>query len=296
MRLLQRKNLFHFEAQEDIGGLPPVPGTEAEVIPGSDPGTSAGTENTETGGAPGPVPYSRFKEVNDARRTLEERLAPISELEGLGYTPEDFHRLASWETEYMADPVGWALQNALEQAADPGVKAQIEAVIAAKNGTIAEVPSAPTAEPVSAEEAPVPEWAKPIVERHLAEEKTREETARAEAYDGITTAWKQLDEKDGVTTPSDAALATWVYAASAQYDQPVDILRAAREGWLAERTAILTEAVTPVREGNAPRSVPGSGEGAAVTPAPKRPRTLDEARRAAEEAETRGTLVPDWSV
>jgi len=300
MSLLQLHNLFHYEAPEDGGGTPsPVPGTETEVTPAVEPGTPAGAESTDTGEAPGPVPYSRFKEVNDTRRTLEQRLAPFAELEQLGYSPEDLRRLAEWETEYAQDPAGWALRNALEQENNSAeVKAAIEAAIAVKDGGSAEQPPASaTSKPADESTDEVPSWAKPIVERHMAEERERETSARAEVFDGITTAWKELDEKDGVKTPSDAALATWIYAAAASYDQPVDILRAARENWLAERQAILQEAVTPAREGDTiPRPVPGSGDGAAVVRVPERPRTLDQARKLAEEAEGRGTLVPDWTV
>lgn len=296
------RHLLNYEAQEDGGGQPPVPGTEAEVIPGSDPAPPAEAQTTDAGQDPGPIPYSRFKEVNEAKKALEERLAPITELEELGYSPDDFRRLAGWESEYAQDPVGWALQNALEQETRADVKAQIEAAIAAKDGGSAETPPAPApAAPADQASAETPDeppaWAKPLVERHLDQERKEEAAARAQAYDSITNAWAELDKKDNIKGPSDGALATYIYTASSQHSEPVDILRAARENWLAERSAILAEAVAPAREGDTiPRTVPGSGDGQPVARVPERPRTLDQARKLAEEAEARGTLVPDWNV
>lgn len=298
MNLLLR-NRFLYHTPEDGGGDPsPAPGTVDEVTPGNEPGTPAGAQNTDTGSDLGPIPYSRFKEVNEARRSLEEAITPYRELEGMGYSPEDFRRLAAWETEYAQDPAGWSLKNALEQATDPGVKAAIEAAIAAKDGGSAETPPAPTGDATlegTTDEPPA--WAVPIIEKHLREEREQETRARAEAYDAVTNAWKELDAKDGIKSPGDAALATWILSAAQQHAEPVEILRAARESWLAEREEILKEAVTPARSGDTiPRPVPGGGEGAPIAREPVRPRTLDEARRLAVEAEERGTLVLDPNV
>jgi hypothetical protein len=293
-RSQRRWHQFHSEAPEDGGGAPSASGT-AEVTPGTDPGSPAEADNTDTGQTPGPVPYSRFKEVNDSRRSLEEKFAPLTELEQLGYQPEDFRRLAAWEQEYASDPVGWALQNALEQEQNADVKAQIEAAIAAKDGGNADTPPAPVDAPAADTEPP--EWAKPLVEKHLAAEREAELAQRAQVYDSLVDAWKQLDTTDGIRTPSEVALNTWILFASQQYSEPVDILRAARQGYLAEREEVLKEAVTPTRNGATPPSaVPAGGDGQPLVREPARPTTLDQARRAAEEADSRGTLVLDPDV
>jgi hypothetical protein len=295
MNLLQRNVRFLFHFPEDGGSGSPAPGTVDEVPPVDDAGTPAGATITDTAEAPGPIPYSRFKEVNDTRRKLEEAITPYRELEGMGYSPEDFRRLVAWEDEYAADPVGWALNNALEQATDSGVKAAIESAIAAKTGGSAETPSAPEgSQPDSGSDDEPPAWAKRIIEKHEREEREAEMRARSEAFDALTNAWKELDKKDNVKSPTEAALTTWLYAAAAQHSEPVEILRAARQSWLAEREEILKEAVTPARDGDTiPRPVPGGGEGAATVREPVRPRTLDQARKLAQEADERGTLVLD---
>lgn len=294
----QQRNRFLYEYPEDGGSGSPAPGTVDEVPPIDDAGSPAGAENTDTSSSPGPVPYSRFKEVNEARRQLEEQVMPYRELEGMGYSPEDFRRLAAWENEYAQDPVGWALANALEQADSDEVKAAIESVLAVKGGGSAEAPPASDkSTPDEEAEAEPPSWAKPIIERHLQEERAAEAKARADAYDAVTNAWKELDAKDEIKSPTDAALTTYIYAAAAQHSEPVEILRAARQSWLAEREEILKDAVTPARNGDAiPRPVPGGGDGAAVAREPVRPRTLDQARKLAEEAESRGTLVLDPNI
>lgn len=296
MNRSQRRWLqFHRSTPEDGGGSPPAPGT-AEVPSVVDPGSPAEADNTDTGQQPGPVPYSRFKEVNDARRAVEERYAPLAELEQLGYGPEDFRRLAAWEGEYASDPVGWALQNALEQEQNADVKASIQAAIAAKDGGSADIPPAPVVEAPAADAEP-PEWAKPLVEKHLASEREAELAQRAQVYDSIVDAWKQLDTTDSVRTPSETTLNTWILMASQQFSEPVDILRAARQGYLAEREETLREAVEPARNGNPPpAAVPAGGDGQPLVREPVRPTTLDQARRAAIEADERGTLVLDPDV
>src|SRR5262252_7575832 len=89
------------EARMNEAGLPPegeVPGNVGGAVP------SAGTSNTEAaqGGPPESIPYARFKEVND-------RLAGLRGYEDLaqyGYDADSLRRLASFEQQYQADPIG----------------------------------------------------------------------------------------------------------------------------------------------------------------------------------------------
>src|SRR5215831_20921657 len=76
-----------------------VPGSTGGAVP------PAGAINTDTAQGQGPpesIPYARFKEVND-------RLAGLrgyEELAQYGYDADSLRRLASFEQQYQADPIG----------------------------------------------------------------------------------------------------------------------------------------------------------------------------------------------
>src|SRR5262245_30066812 len=82
-------------------------GAPAGEVPGSTGGAvpPAGAINTDTAQGQGPpesIPYARFKEVND-------RLAGLRGYEDLaqyGYDADSLRRLASFEQQYQADPIG----------------------------------------------------------------------------------------------------------------------------------------------------------------------------------------------
>src|SRR5262245_59020122 len=81
---------------QDQGG---VPGNEGAVSP------SAGTSNTDMGQqgrTPESIPYARFKEVNDRLSGLRG----YEELQQYGYDADSLRRLASFEQQWQADPVG----------------------------------------------------------------------------------------------------------------------------------------------------------------------------------------------
>lgn len=289
--------LFHRSQYEVGGGESPAPGTADEAPGGIDGGTPAGAENSETPSTPpGPVPYARFKEVNDSRRDLTERIAPYRELEDNGYGVADLQRLAAWEQEFIQDPSGWLINTLLQTDGVPeSVKAAVQA---AKDGASAEASPAGSGSEGEGSGEELPEWAKVLMSdreaRLQAEQQAtaaREAEAAAQTMDTLVEAWNKLDERDKVTTPP-RTLITYLGAAAQQGGDPITILRSARESYLADRASILGEVVTQAGDGTlAPRSVPGGGGGEAPLGTPKKPKTLDEARRLAEEADRRGGLV-----
>jgi hypothetical protein len=265
------------------------------VVPdGSTPASSADSENTAAGEAPGPIPYARFKEVNDARRTLEEAITPYRELEGIGYGADDLHRLASWEQEYAQDPAGWLMEQlAQQEQIDPSVKAAIEAAKGNGDAT-ATAPAVGDATPT--DQTPTdepPSWAKPLVEDLQSRQLAAEREATVQLMDSLEEAWQKIDAQQDVTTPRTAML-TYLQVAGAQFSEPIDVLRAAREQFIADRSEMLGDVVKAKNGPTPPHAVPGSGGGDAPVTPPPRPRTLDEARRAAEEADARGALVPNY--
>jgi len=293
------RNLFHYERPEDGGGAPPAPGA-GETVP-SVPDTSAATVTTEDQGTPpGPIPYSRFKEVNDARRELEERVQPYVQLEDIGYPAEELQRLVAWEQEYSQDPVGTWLRTADQiDGLPPEVKAAITAATAnGTQGTPADGgPPPATLDDLGAGDEP-PEWAQPLIQEREARIAAEQQQAISGFYDAIVEAWKKLDVEQGLvddqgqsTTP-DAAMHAFMASASVSAGSAEELLRGAREGYLASREAILTREVKlPGRDGTVPRPVPGGGGGSATgaTP-PPRPRTLREATRMAQAEAEAGTL------
>jgi len=284
-------DLFHYETPAVGSGALPAPGT-GEVVPGTPESASAATENTEAQGEPqGPIPYARFKEVNDARRSLEEAHQPFAELEAFGYGADDLQRLVSWEQEYTQDPVGvWLRQAEQIDALPDEVKAAIETASAAATsaqGPLADGSPPQGGEDLSADGEP-PEWAKPLIQEQADRKAKEQETAISSFYDGIVKAWQDLDVKqglvkdDGTSATPAGAMHAFIASASVNASSAEELLRTAREGFLSSREELLKVAVkVPGRHGETvPRPVPGGG-GATVTP-PTRPRTLREATRMAQ--------------
>lgn len=278
LRNLWGHELFHLETPE-AGGAPAVPGT-GEAASEIDPQPPSGAHPVAEQDPPGPIPYSRFKEVNDARRTLEERIQPYTELEEFGYPVADLQRLAQWEQEYMQDPVGTWLRQADQIEGFPEeLKAAISAHAAGGaqgNGQSDGPPATPETDDQSDEP---PAWAQPLIQDH----QTRQEREQAEAissfYDGLVDTWKQIDQDQGISTP-DAAIHAHLAAASPQAGSAEELLRTARETWLAVRSDTLgAEIKPPGATGTVPQSVPGSAGGSSAPPV--RPRTLQEAKKLA---------------
>src|SRR5262245_46832489 len=86
--------------ETSVGAEAPASGT-GETTSGDDQTPPAGAQNTdnESGGTPPEtIPYSRFKEVNDAYR-------PYKELSDVGYDADSLRQLAEFETSFKVDPV-----------------------------------------------------------------------------------------------------------------------------------------------------------------------------------------------
>lgn len=274
---------------------PPAPGTGDGEPQVDDEQTPPGAEPVVQTD-PGPVPYARFREVNEAKKAAEEAIQPFQELTDLGYDADNLHRLVQWEQEAQQDPVGWAINFVKDNPnLDPRVKAAIEEAVKEEPAETPPAGEPPTDQTPKEDDAP-PTWAKPIVEDYEARAAAEAQRVQSEAFDAILSAWDKLDADDDISTPKTAKLAYMMSAANAGAVEPIEILRTAREDFLASREEILTGVVTPaLRNGEtAPRTVPGGGGGTTVlTPAPA-PKTLDEARKMAEEAEARGGLVMTW--
>jgi len=277
--------LFIRERPDNTGGAtPPVPGT-GEAGPGDPaaPTPSGATVPVADQDPPGPIPYSRFQEVNSRRRELEEAHEPYRELEESGYDAANLQRLALWEQEYMADPVETWLRQASEIE---GLPEQVKAAIAAAGESAPSTQGPPQADGVppaqSSADDPNEELRRQVAELQ-AERNTRTEKEQAEAvsefYDGLVGAWKQLDEAQGIVTP-EGSIHAWLATSSVNATSAEEILRNGREAYLADRDELLKSAIVPPGTGTTvPRSVPGSGGGSAP---PVQPRTLQEAKRAAE--------------
>jgi len=288
------RNRLYFEVPEGGGGgEPPVPGA-VEGDPGAAPVTPAGAENTVTPGGsdPGPVPYSRFKEVNESRRLIEEAHRPYADLEQIGYGAEDFQRLAAWETEFMQDPVTtWMNQAASIEGLPQSVK---EAIAAAAAETPKGTPDAdgvsPTEEPTDkTPDADPPEWAKPLLQDHQNRAAAQQQQAEDAVLGAITNAWNMIDTEQGVTTPPALMLR---YLQDARGATAEEILRDARESFLADREVMLkAEIKQPGNGSTVPRAVPGSG-GTTPSTEPIRPTSLKEATKLALAAHEKGQLVP----
>jgi hypothetical protein len=290
--------VFHHEYPNDQGGgaLPPAPGI-GEATPGSPVSSSAATQTTvPQDPAPGPVPYSRFKEVNDAKKSLEEQYQPFAEFEDFGYGADDLQRLVSWEQEYTQDPAGtWLRQAEQIESLPPEVKAAIAASqVGGTQGTPTTDGTPPQSDDglqESDDEPPV--WAQPLLQRHAEETAAKEAEAISGFYDAIVKAWDDLDTAQGIRTP-DAAKHAFIASASVNSSSAEDLLRNSREAYLSSREEILGSAVkVPGRDGNTvPRSVPGGGPGSGGATPPPRPRTLKEASRMAQADAEAGLLGP----
>lgn len=267
----------------------PAPGTAEPVADDGDTSTD-GSQKTDTGTPPpANVPYSRFKEVIDARKASEERLQPYLELESLGYPADELQRLTQWETEFINDPVSaWiATAESIQDLPD-----SIKEAIAAHKGEAPPPPSvdrdaAPKPTDESTQED-VPAWAQKLIERDEARQQAEQqaaERAQAEAnrsrsqeiLAGMIETWKAQDEKDGVTTPPRTMLAHLMAAARVS-QTPDEAVALARKDWLEDREASLGDVIKRPTTGL--RTVPGGGPAPPGQP-PRVARTLKEATKLA---------------
>ncbi len=272
--------------ESPAGDPAPGNGTEPNVTP---PPPAAEPSTTDTGGSnvPETIPYARFKEVND-------RLSSYRDLEQFGYDADSLRRLASFEQQYLTDPVGtWAsladnldlpqeLKDALAQhlAGD----ATPEPGPAGGNGS---------------EEKPTlelpPEVQKRLdyVDRLQAE---REESDRMAQLDRVVEAWDNLDRQDQFAVGDEhrddyermKLMAISATAGSGvTYNSVDELAAAARQAVMGFRSSVLGEAVQRTVRGGSPAPLPGGGSAPAP---PVRFGSLKDANRAIAAAIERGEL------
>jgi len=312
LRNLWGHELYHHETPAEApAGTPAAPGTgeDAPVVPEATP---AEAQTTETSGPPpGPIPYARFKEVNDSLREVRTSYEPYEALEQQGVTADDFQRLTAWEGEYMQDPVGvWIRQAETIEDLPEVVKAAIAEVKAGEAVPKGTPPADGGPPPVGSdgeegeEGEPPPSWAQGLLERdRIAQEREAADRERAEAeavstaFDGLINAWDKLDIEQGFVvvneagetvsaTPEEAKLA-FIASAVTHATSFADTLRTARESFLKTRDSVLSTVVVPGGNGTTvPRPVPG-GAGAQGSAPPPRPTSLRQATKAAEAELTR---------
>jgi hypothetical protein len=291
-------------AQDGIGRDAMVQGTGAERGPAQEPGgvsgntganvpPPAGASNTDTGtqgGPPDSIPYARFKEVND-------RLAGLrgyEELSQYGYDADSLRRLASFEQQYQADPIGVWRSMAVNLDLPQEVLDTINRFSDSGSPPRAAEGQTNGVDQTNAPEVPV-EVQKRLdyVDRIMQRD---EQEQREAALDRVVAAWDEMDSRDGIATPKRTQLTYIAAMASRQNDgRPVygtveGLAQAARSARLEDRDADLGALVQP---GNAQRGAPPVLPGSLPTPAgPVKFNSLRDASQAAEADMLAGKLSP----
>jgi hypothetical protein len=273
----------------------PAAGTGGDTG-GTAPGSSAGTENTDTpqgGSPPETVPYSRFKEVNDQLRTMKPAAEAVQQItDETGRSPADLYRLARWEQDYEQNPVeAWV---AVAEGIENLPEEIRSAVVAHRQKTTTQPPApsgTPPASPGDSNSDP-PEWAKPLV-KDFEDRQNRELVERRQSFlDDLCSKWDEQDKADNLiddqgkgAVPKNIKL-SFIAGNLAQQD-PDKILAAAR-GEAKEFRDLTLEPVV-VRPGGPkpPTPVP---VGAAPSAPPVKIRSFKDAKLAAREAQARGEL------
>lgn len=263
-------------------GTPAAPGTGE--TPGTPTGTPAEAQNTGTpqdGSTPETIPYSRFKEVNDAYR-------PYKELEGIGYDADSLHRLAGFEAAYIQDPYS-VLGELVDGLADlpDDTKALLKEHLTPQGN--ADPPAGQNRDEQTPADEP-PEWAKPLLQDYTERQSASEAKAQSDQLDEVIRLWDEADAKDEVETPMNTKLA-YIAINGPHFQSVEEIASAARADAMGYRQHVLGGTRTTLRDSLAsgsPHPVPGGG---GVTPAPSvTPKTIAEATAAARAAIEAGTL------
>jgi hypothetical protein len=240
--------------------------------------SSAGTQNTDTGAGgqpPETIPYSRFKEVNDAYSELK----PFKELADTGYDADSLRQLAEFEAGFRADPVStwYAIATQIDDMPEE-VRSIAQQHLSGETTSATPTDQTPRQNQEGEE---IPEWAKPLtqnLEQLSAAERARQEREVSDAnnqlLDGILQQWKKLDEADELPSLDDRKKLTYIVAHSRGARDVSEILQNARGEWLETREEMLGSAIKPGANAGAPRSVPSGG--APVNTAGE-PKTLAEA-------------------
>jgi len=267
------------------------PGTETSgsVAPGTD-GTgnttpsSAETSNTDTGGSgPGPVPYSRFKEVNDELQTLRG----YADLRNYGYDPDALRELAAFDSAYRTDPL--ATTSVLIDNL-PNVSDEAKAAIKEQLG-VQEAPGTPPAHgsqrDTGASDDQPPAWARPLLQDF---ESRQERDARAAQDATVQAILNDFIEKDKVagyeTKPEVALKFIQAELATGQpYNTVQEVSDAARETFNSVREGGAQALVDTLPRSGRTTSVPG---GTLPNTPPRQFKTLGEANKHLEHILSQG--------
>lgn len=266
------------------GGPPPTPPAP--------PAEALTTDTQASDQEVGPVPYSRFREVNEGY----QKLRGYETLMEYGYDPDSLSRLANFEANYVQDPGGTVMLLVDNLDLPDESKDQIRGLLdveyeesstPAGGGT----PSTPSATDESEE---VPNWFKPYAERQQREDQERvatEENAQRQALlDQVLQAWDAADQQAGIRGPREGVKLALIasHAASNRYQDAQSLAQGARAEWIAEREDAVGAHYVPPGSVTGPRSVPGS------TAVPSPPEhfggDIKKASRAAMAAMERGEL------
>jgi hypothetical protein len=274
---MQIRNIIaSHEVPEDNAGASAL-GTGETPDPGVTP--PAGESNTDTGdgGTPDTIPYSRFKEVNDAYGELRQ----YEGLASAGYDADSLRQLAEFEAGFRTDPVQTWMRVAANIEDLPPEVAQViqQHMGAAPAGKPEGTP------PAGQEDEQMPEWARKLQEKTdtlLETEQQRQTREQTEASDrllnGIMDQWKKADQADDMDPLDERKMLTYIVAHARGAGSPEQILEAARKEYLDTREFVLGSTVKPGTGGGVPRTVPSGGAPANGSPEPK---TLAEASKRA---------------
>lgn len=271
--MFRRLTTLKFRAEDGVAT--PAPGT-GETQPGAN-GSSAGTENADTasGRQSETIPYSRFKEVNDQ---LSE-LRPFKELVELGYDADSLRQLAEFEVNFAKNPTQEWLRIADKlQDLPPAVREAIKNELqGSQNGPAGG--STPAVQQNANDETTDEREARlrRLEEREAAREEASRQAQQDQLLQSVLDKWTEADKQDNLKPLSEERMLTFIMAHSGSAKSLDELLEVARGEYLDLRNEALQSSVK--RENTTPRSVPGSG---VETPAPRKPKTLADARAAIE--------------
>jgi hypothetical protein len=264
-----------------------APGTDGVQGAYPDPISPAAAQNTEQGqGEPGPIPYTRFKEVND-------QLRPYKELERVGYDADSLRGLAEWEQTFRGDPVSNWMQIAKNIEGLPeGVQMAIADFYDEPYDTEDYSDVSDDGEGETGQTVVDPlqdERVRNAIEYTEARQRRDEQEARLGVLNEIQDGWRALDKQQNIEDPVDEQTMLTLIAGSAGTGGSKDeILQNARATWLNIRKGAQSSMVKTGPLPGLPPAVPGGA--APTTAGAPRPKTFAEMNALILAAQENGTL------
>lgn len=272
-------------------------GTAAPPVP-----PPAEALNTDRGdGEPGPVPYARFREVNDQLRELKD-LEDYRQFKEYGYDPDSLGRLAAFEAQYLRSPKETIALLIGDQDLPEEAKSAIIQHLGVQDPSVTPPAGAGDeqsgdgqAPPLSKEDRELLNWAKERREQEAREMQNAQSNAQLAA---VVNAWTEMDKKDGLhgeNAVPDRIKYRYIasaFSSGAQFRTFDQAAEAARREFLEEQDIMLRTAVRGGRNGG---SLPPSLPGGAAPPAPARVeglKTFADANKLVHAALTEGRLPP----